>query len=274
MAEWHLDGAQGKSWGSGRAENSSPKFVLQQSCCPFLVEVDFRVTAMAAFLPLHTLFSVTPPTATLLKFWNSPHYIDIYQKSQDQTGSLLLSLLYYSFQTMAGWQQTMNPGWQVRSSVNNAQIKVLSYWRLQTHVLFLGCESYFTLSQGIFAAQGELSTKSEQESCKVHEKAQDYSQKDRWYQAGSVQCPQPPLPSPRPLLNWAWTWHHDGSGWLLCSIRKTARICQQALSWINSETENKCSTENINFKRSELRAFVFVPSTIQHFFFFKFYFCS
>lgn len=131
-------------------------------------------------------------------------------------------------------------------------------------------------SKGEFSAQAELSPKSGQEKCKVHEKAQDCSQKCRWYEAGSVhKCPLPPLPSPSSLLSWAWTWHHDGSGCPLCSTRKAARICQQALSQINSESENKCSMENVNFKRSRLRALVFVPSTIQHFFFFfKFYFCS
>lgn len=138
MAGWHLDGAWGKSRGSGRAENSSPKSVLQQSCCPFLVEIDFRVIVSVAFYHF-ILFSLQ---LSPLQLWNSPHYIYIYQKSQDQTGRVLFSVLYYSFQTMAGWQQTVNPGWQVYSSVNNAQIHVLIYWRLQTCMLFLGYESY------------------------------------------------------------------------------------------------------------------------------------
>lgn len=100
LAGWHLDGARAKSRGGGRAENSSPKSVLQQSCCPFLVEVDFKVSVVVVFLPLHTLFSVSFPTATL-KF--SSLYIFL-PKKQDQTGRLLLSVHYYSFQAMAGWQ--------------------------------------------------------------------------------------------------------------------------------------------------------------------------
>lgn len=124
-----------------------------------------------------------------------------------------------------------------------------------------------SVSKSVFAARRKLSSKSGQDRCKVHEKAWDCNQNNRSYQAVSVQqSPQPPLPS-SPQPNWAWTWHHYGSDCPLLNIRQTARVSQHTLSLINSEPEKKCSVENINFQGSGLRALVFVPSTIQHFFY-------
>lgn len=163
----------------------------------------------------------------------------------------------------------MNPGWQVYSSVNNAQIQVLSYWRYDLYAGFGLWELLHNQPARVYLQLRESCLQNlGRRGAGVMKGHRSVVKRADGIRAGSVQkCPLPPLPSPSPLLSRAWTWHHDGSGCPLCSIRKTARICQQALSWINSEPENKCSRENVNFKRSGLRALVFVSSTIQHFFF-------
>lgn len=106
MAGWHLDGARAKSRGGGRAENSSPKSVLQQSCCPFLVEVDFKVSVVVVFLPLHTLFSVSFPTATL-KFSSLYIYLPKKPGSNRQVIAFCALLLISSH----GWVTVGDESW-------------------------------------------------------------------------------------------------------------------------------------------------------------------
>lgn len=162
----------------------------------------------------------------------------------------------------------MNPGWQVYSSVSNAQIQVLSCGRLKDpNAGFELWELLHNQPARVYLQLGESSLQNLDRRggrfMKRHRAVAKSTGGTRQGQFGGVLC----LLSLPPALCWAG--HElgttDGSG---CSIRKTARICQQALSWINSEPENKCSMGDVNFKRSGLKALVFVPSTIQHFFFF------
>lgn len=105
-----------------------------------------------------------------------------------------------------GWVTADNESWlaglQVSKQCTDTSVELLKVWPVCWFWAVRAASQ--SASKGVFAAQGELSTKSGQERCRVHERAQECSQKCRWYQgrlSSEVSSASSPFPQPSAELS-------------------------------------------------------------------------